>query len=110
MLESCMTRSTPIPLALCLVALAGSSACVEDSSAAQAGRTQTQQRQTGRTQRAVRSTQPSPDSLRFVEHADYIRPGSAASSARVMLLRNPYEGDRQGATVGANLSMSYNGV
>jgi cytochrome c oxidase cbb3-type subunit 3 len=134
-----MIRSESISFALCLLALGGLGACVDDSSAAQAGGRQTRGRQTRRTrpatpkpqakaparaprlapapetaaastQYAVRSTQRSSDSLRFVEHADYIRPGLAAANRRAMLLRNPYEGDRQATTVGSQLFMSYNCV
>jgi mono/diheme cytochrome c family protein len=104
---------------------------VDDSSAAQAGGQQTRRRQTGRTRQPSRSqpqtkahartpqlaapaesttTSPQSDTARFVEHADYIRPGLVAANPKAMVLRNPYEGDKQATTIGSQLFMSYNCV
>jgi mono/diheme cytochrome c family protein len=133
-----MPRRKHISYIACALAVVASAACVDDSTAAQAGGRPTRGRQTGRArqpsrsqsatkaparapklaapsestaaapQSAVRS--PPPDSLRFIEHSDYIRPGLVAANPKAMLLRNPYEGDKQATTIGSQLFMSYNCV
>jgi mono/diheme cytochrome c family protein len=124
-----MTRSIHIAYAAVTLALVASSACVDDSSAAQAGGRQTQRRQAGRArqpaqrpaarvpraatpspQAAARSPQSTPDTLRFVEHAAYIRAGSGGGNPTALRLTNPFDGDRQAVTIGSQLYHSYNCV
>ena len=130
-----MIRSRYVSYALCGLAVSAA-ACVEDSSAAQAGGRQTQRRQgtrarqsarqapaqraparrpqpdtSARTQDAVRRTQPPPpDSLRFVEHSDYIRAGSAVPNPSALRLTSPFGADEQVVKIGSQLYLSYNCV
>jgi mono/diheme cytochrome c family protein len=101
-----MKRPTYIYIAS-LVVLLASSACVEDSSAAQAGQ-QSQARTALRDtaagpQRAVRNPQPS-----FVEHTAYIRAGLGAPDPAALRLRSPFDRDPQVTAVGSQLYHSYN--
>ena len=122
-----MTRSTHIPYIASVFALVASSACVDDSSAAQAGGRPTQ-RQRGQAARARQPTardtvrppasrvpaqsaiasRPPPDSIRFVEHADYIRAGLGGPNAGALRLTSPFGADPQVTTVGSELYRSYN--
>ena len=121
-------RSNQISYILIVLALVASSACVEDSSAAQAGgRQQAQRRQaarprqpaardTGRTARdaarrtedAGRTVQPPVDTLRFVDHPEHINLGRAAPNPSSLRLTNPFDRDPQATTVGSQLYHSYN--
>jgi len=108
-----MSRSRYMSYALCVLA-ASASACVEDSSAAQAGGRQTQRRQATRAPRtpeASQRTQSAPsDSLRFVEHAAYIRAGFGGPNPTALRLTSPFGADRQVVAVGSQLYLSYNCV
>jgi cytochrome c553 len=113
-----MMRNRQISYILGALALVASSACVDDSSAAQvAGRQQqTQRRQPGRArqpaargpQPTARSPQPLPDSLRFVEHPEHIQLGRTTPNASALRLMNPFDRDPQATTVGSQLYHSYN--
>jgi mono/diheme cytochrome c family protein len=122
-----MRRPTHIPYIVLVLALLSSSACVDDSSAAQAGGRQTQEQrrrqQAARQQpprrdttRRVPSTvvpppaalRPPPDSVRFVEHADYIRAGLGGVNAGALRLTSPFGADPEVTTVGSQLYRSYN--
>jgi cytochrome c553 len=127
-----MTPTKHISYIVGAVAIVASSACVEDSSAAQAGGRRTQRRPAAqarqparqpatkapradtavRKQDAARRTQPLvvPDSLRFVEHPEHIQLGRTAPNASALRLTNPFDGDPQVKTVGSQLYVAYNCV
>jgi cytochrome c oxidase cbb3-type subunit 3 len=65
---------------------------------------------TARSQSAVRSPQPAPDSLRFVDHPQHIQLGRTAPNPSALRLSNPFDADPQVKTVGAQLYHSYNCV
>ena len=126
-----MTRPKHISYIVGALAIVASSACVEDSSAAQAGGRQTPtQRQR---QQAARARPPArqpatrtpprdtvrnppsaisslPDSLRFVEHPLHIQLGRTAPNPSALRLTNPFDADPQVKTVGAQLYVAYNCV
>jgi cytochrome c oxidase cbb3-type subunit 3 len=113
-----MARSTHIPYIVRVLAVVASSACVDDSSAAQTGGRQTQAQRQRR--QAPRTPQPTPrDTVRrpppavgaqpsFVEHAAYIRVGLGGPNPAALQLRSPFDGDAQATTVGSQLYRSYN--
>jgi cytochrome c oxidase cbb3-type subunit 3 len=119
-----MSRSKHISYILGTIAVVASSACVDDSSAAQAGgrqtRTQRQRQQAARArqptprdtarspQAAARSPQLGPDSVRFVEHPQYIQLGRIGANPTALRLSNPFDADPQVRTVGSQLYHSYN--
>jgi mono/diheme cytochrome c family protein len=112
-----MTRRIHIAYIIGTIALVACSACVDDSSAAQAaGRRQPQtqrQRQQAPQQRGTTSRDSviSPQSsVGFIEHPGYIRPGFAGPNPTALRLTNPFEGDRQAVTIGGQLFLSYNCV
>lgn len=118
------------------VAVVALTACVDDSSAAQAGGQQSrrQRQQTARTRQPTRqpsrqptgraaqrdttrvtapapaatSARPLPDSLRFVDHPQHIQLGRTAPNPKALRLTNPLESDPQVKTVGSQLYHSYN--
>jgi mono/diheme cytochrome c family protein len=97
-----MTLTKHISYIVGTLALVASAACVDDSSAAQAG---------GREARAQRRPQqPAPDSLRFVDHPEHIQLGRTAPNPSALRLTNPLAADPQVKTVGAQLYLSYNCV
>jgi cytochrome c oxidase cbb3-type subunit 3 len=100
-----MTRSIHIPYIVSALALLASSGCVDDSSAAQAGGQQTQRQRRPVPPPAAR---PSADSVRFVEHPEYIRPGLAGPNPGALRLTNPFDGNADARTIGANLYLAYN--
>jgi mono/diheme cytochrome c family protein len=128
-------RTNQIPYILGALALVALSACVDDSSAAQAGGRQTR---TQRQQQAARPRQPTSrdtvrnptqppaagtralgsqlggrsaqDSARFVEHVAYIRAGVGGPNPAALRLRSPFATDPQVKTVGSQLYHSYNCV
>jgi cytochrome c oxidase cbb3-type subunit 3 len=97
-----MTRSKHISYIVGTLALVASSACVDDSSAAQAGGRQ------ARTQRQPQ--QPAADSVRFVDHPEHIQLGRTTPNPSALRLTNPLAADPQVKTVGAQLYRSYNCV
>jgi mono/diheme cytochrome c family protein len=125
-----MTRPKHISYIVGALALVASSACADDSSAAQAGRQQTrtqrQRQQAARARRptsrdTVRSPQsavgpqpavrsPQPDSLRFVDHPQHIALGRTGPNPSALRLTNPFDADPQVKTVGSQLYLSYNCV
>ena len=97
-----MKRSIHIPYIAAMLAHVASSACVEDSSAAAAvGRQPASERQ---------AAVGTPSTVGFVEHTAYIRAGGRGPNPSGLRLTNPFEGDRQAATVGSQLYHSYNCV
>jgi cytochrome c553 len=124
-----MTRSKHISYILGALAIVASYACVDDSSAAQAGGQQSrrQRRQATRPrqpagQPATRTSQRDtvrnpqsaigrpPDSLRFVDHPEHIQLGRTTPSPNALRLTNPFDADPQVKTVGSQLYLSYNCV
>jgi cytochrome c oxidase cbb3-type subunit 3 len=116
-----MRRSIHIPYIVSAFAFVASSACVDESSAAQAGGRQPQgQRRPAAparqsvsraptrdsavsTQHAARGTQPS-----FVEHSEYIRAGLGGPNPAALRLRSPFDADPRVTAVGSQLYRSYN--
>lgn len=126
-----MTRTKHISYIVSALAIVASSACVDDSSAAQAGgrqtRTQTQRQQAARARQparqpatrtpqrdTVRNPQSAisspPDSVRFVDHPQHIQLGRTAPNASALRLANPFDADPQVKTVGSQLYLAYNCV
>jgi mono/diheme cytochrome c family protein len=131
-----MTRTIHISYIWASLALLASAACVDDSSAMQAGERRTQRRQTGRaaqpsrpqtrqqrqrtpaarspadTGRSAQSAglRPPADSVRFVEHSAYIRAGLGGTNAGALRLVSPFALDSQVVRVGSQLYLSYNCV
>lgn len=121
-----MARSKHISYIAGTLALVALSACVDDSSAAQAGgrqtRTQRQRQQPATARRPPRDTVRPPasrapaqsaivsltDSIRFVEHSAYIRAGLGGPNPAALRLRSPFDRDPQVTAVGAQLYHSYN--
>lgn len=125
-----MARSKHISYIVGALAIVVSSACVDDSSAAQAGgrqtRAQTQRQQAARarqparrdtvrdpqsaiaSQNAVRNAQL--DSVRFVDHPQHIALGRTTPNPSALRLANPLGADPQVRTVGSQLYLSYNCV
>ncbi len=100
-----MTRRVHIPYIVTTLALVASSACVEDSDAAQAAGRQAQRQ---RPQSAAGSPRQASDSVRFVEHSGYIRPGLGGPNPGALRLASPFGGDQQVVTLGSQLYLSYN--
>jgi cytochrome c oxidase cbb3-type subunit III len=126
-----MTRSKHISYILGALAIVASSACVEDSSAAQAGGQQsrrqrrqatrprqparqpaprTPQRDTVRAIAPLAALRPPPDSVRFVEHPEHIQLGRTTPNPGALRLTNPFDADPQVKSVGSQLYLSYNCV
>ncbi len=132
-----MTRPIHISNILATLALLASGACVDDSSAMQAGQRRTQRRQPARTQQPARpparqqpsqrtpatrarsdtgrppapaTSRPAADSVRFVEHSAYIRAGHGGTNPGALRLVSPFALDPQVVTVGAQLYLAYNCV
>jgi cytochrome c oxidase cbb3-type subunit 3 len=115
-----MARSKHISYIVSTLTLIALSACVDDSSAAQAGgrrpQTQRPRGQTARprqptprdTVRPPASRVPAQSAFGFVEHSDYIRPGGVVADPRALRLTSPFGADPQAATIGAQLYLSYN--
>jgi cytochrome c oxidase cbb3-type subunit III len=100
-----MPRTKHISYIVSMLALVASGACVDDSSAAQAGGRQT------RTQRQRQQpARPPADSLRFVDHPQHIALGRTGPNPSALRLTNPFEADPQAKTVGSQLYHSYNCV
>jgi cytochrome c oxidase cbb3-type subunit 3 len=116
-----MTRTKHISYIVGALAVLASSACVDDSSAAQAGRqaqTQRQRRQTARAQqptsrdtvRPPASRVPAQSAVGFVDHPQYIQLGRTAPNPNALRLTNPFDADPQVRAVGSQLYHSYNCV
>jgi mono/diheme cytochrome c family protein len=117
-----MRRPTHIPYIASALLLLASSACVEDSSAAQAARTQAQtqaeRQQPARSQQPARrdtirppaSRVPAQSAIGFVEHTAYIRAGLGGPNAGALRLSSPFGADPQVTAVGFQLYHSYNCV
>jgi cytochrome c oxidase cbb3-type subunit III len=88
--EKPMKRSKHISYIAAALGLVASGGCVADSNAAQG---------------SARS-----DSIRFVEHPDYIRAGLTGPNLAALALRDPFGGSRDARTAGATLYLSYNCV
>jgi cytochrome c oxidase cbb3-type subunit 3 len=113
-------------------AILASSACVDDSSAAQTGQQSRRRPQAARTrqparqpsrqpagatarrdtvpQSAVRGPQPAVDSVRFVDHPQHIQLGRATANPSALRLSSPFGADPQVRTIGSQLYHSYNCV
>jgi mono/diheme cytochrome c family protein len=93
-----MSRSFPLRLCVLSLAVQAAAAC-SDSSAAQAGSS---------TARTVRSGySDGGDSLRLVTHPENL-PAGFPLSGQPLDLRNPHEGNKGAAAVGAQLFIAYN--
>jgi mono/diheme cytochrome c family protein len=123
-----MTPTRHISYIVSTLAIVASSACVDDSSAAQAGgqaRTQRQRQQAARpgaqvrqpaTRTSQRDTVRNPqsaissprDSVRFVDHPQHIQLGRTAPNPSALRLTSPFGTDPQVRMVGSQLYLSYN--
>lgn len=116
-----MTRTRHISYIVSALAIIASSACVDDSDAAQAGGRRPRPRQpTARAQQrdTVRNPQstvassaarrPPLDSVRFVDHPQHIQLGRTAPNPAALRLTSPFGADPQVRTIGSQLYLSYN--
>jgi cytochrome c oxidase cbb3-type subunit 3 len=117
-----MRGSKHISYIVVTLAVLASSACVDDSNAAQAGgrqpRTETQRQQAARARQPARpdtvrnpqsaARRPPLDSVRFVDHPQHIQLGRTAPNPAALRLTSPFGADPQVRTVGSQLYLSYN--
>ncbi len=115
-----MARSKHISYIVGVLTLVASSACVDDSSAAQAGgrqaQTQRQRRQPAQARQSTRrdtvrppaSRVPAQSAVAFIDHPQHIALGRTGPNPTALRLTNPFEADPQAKTVGSQLYHSYN--